>query len=136
VRKRTRARELSLQMLYQVDVRGPEALEGLDAFLAQEAPGEEEVHAFARQLVEGTLEMRQQIDEVVAAAAQNWNLRRMAVVDRNILRMAVYEMIWLKDIPAKVSINEAIEIGKRYSTQQSGSFINGILDRIRRERGL
>ena len=66
----------------------------------------------------------------------HWNLRRMALIDRNILRMAVYEMLHLKDIPAKVSINEAIEMGKRFSTQQSGAFINGILDRIRREKGL
>jgi N utilization substance protein B len=119
-----------------VDARGEEALQGVEDFLAREAPGEDEAHLFARKLLEGTLANKPGIDATIAAAAQNWNLRRMAIVDRNILRMAVYEMLHLKDIPAKVSINEAIEMGKRFSTQQSGSFINGILDRIRRERGL
>lgn len=135
MRKRTRARELALQLLYQADARGRDALD-VDAFLAREAHGNDEVCAFTRQLVEGTLEMRPQIDAIIAAAAQNWHLSRMALVDRNILRMAVYEMGYLPDIPAKVSINEAIEMGKRFSTGQSGSFINGILDRIRREHDL
>jgi transcription antitermination factor NusB len=123
-------------MLYQVDVRGDEVRADMDDFVSREAPGEPELQAFARQLLEGTLRMRARIDEIISAAAQNWNLKRMALVDRNILRMAVYEMLYAEDIPAKVSINEAIEMGKRYSTQQSGSFINGILDRIRREQGL
>jgi transcription antitermination factor NusB len=136
MRKRTRGRELALQLLYMVDARGDEALLGLDDFLRQEAPDETEAHAFARQLLSGTLDHQEEIDKAISAAAQNWNLRRMALVDRNILRMAVYEMLYLKDIPAKVSINEAIEMGKRFSTQQSGAFINGILDRIRRERDL
>ncbi len=136
MRKRTRARELALQMLYQVDARGEDAVAQLSDFLEREAPGESNMHAFVRQLFEGTLEMRPKIDEVISDAAQNWNLRRMALVDRNILRMAVYEMLFVADIPAKVSINEAIEMGKRFSTQQSGSFINGILDRIRRDQEL
>jgi transcription antitermination factor NusB len=136
VRKRTRGRELALQLLYMVDARGDEALLGVDEFLAQEAPDEAEAHEFARQLLSGTLDNQEEIDKAISGAAQNWHLRRMALVDRNILRMAVYEMLFLKDIPAKVSINEAIEMGKRFSTQQSGAFINGILDRIRRERDL
>jgi transcription antitermination factor NusB len=136
VRKRTRGRELALQLLYMVDARGDEALLGVDDFLAQEAPDETEAHEFARQLLSGTLDHQEEIDKAISGAAQNWNLRRMALVDRNVLRMAIYEMLFLKDIPAKVSINEAIELGKRFSTQQSGAFINGILDRIRRERDL
>lgn len=136
MRRRTRGRELALQLLYMVDARGEEALEGTDDFLAREAEGETEAHDFAKELLNGTLEHQKEIDDAISAAAQNWHLRRMALVDRNILRMAAYEMIYLKDIPAKVSINEAIEMGKRFSTQQSGAFINGILDRIRRERGL
>lgn len=136
MRKRTRARELALQMLYQVDARGKEALDDFGGFLEREAAGDDDVQRFARVLVDGTLEMRGDIDGVVSGAAQNWHLSRMALVDRNILRMAVYEMLYVEDIPAKVSINEAIELGKRYSTQQSGSFINGILDRIRREKEL
>lgn len=136
MRKRTRARELALQMLYQVDVRGDEVLGDAASFFEREVPGDRDLHAFARRLLEGTLEARPRIDAIITDAAQNWDLRRMALVDRNILRMAVYEMLLADDIPAKVSINEAIELGKRFSTRQSGSFINGILDRIRREQGL
>jgi transcription antitermination factor NusB len=134
VRKRTRARELALQLLYQVDARGDEVLEQAGEFLDVQSEGDEEVCRFARELLDGTLEQRGAIDEIISGAAQNWHLTRMAIIDRNILRMAVFEMLHVPDIPAKVSINEAIELGKRYSTQQSGSFINGILDRIRREQ--
>lgn len=136
MRRRTRARELALQALYQADARGEEEHDAILEFIEREAGGDEEVETFARRLFLGTMEMRPSIDEIIGAAAQNWHLRRMALVDRNVLRMAVYEMMYVADIPPKVSINEAIEMGKRYSTQQSGSFINGILDRIRRERNL
>ena len=136
MRKRTRGREIALQMLYQADARGEEAMEGAAEFLDRESEGDAEVRAFAEQLVNGTLAAKPEIDAILSAAAQNWQVRRMALVDRNILRMAVFEMTRLPDIPSKVSINEAIELGKRYSTQQSGAFINGILDRIRREKGL
>ena len=147
MRKRTRAREIALQMLSLADTRGEEALAEVDDTLRMlyklDRDGEvkaqdidEDLLHFARQLVDGTLEMRPGIDEVISNAAQNWHLSRRAIVDRNILRMAVYEMLHDKDIPAKVSINEAIELGKQFSTGQSGSFINGILDRIRREHGI
>ena len=124
-----------MQMLYQVDARGDAVLAEAAAFFDREEPDEPDLHAFARMLLEGTTEARPRIDRIITDAAQNWDLRRMALVDRNILRMAVYEMLYADDIPAKVSINEAIELGKRFSTRQSGSFINGILDRIRREQG-
>lgn len=136
MRKRTRSRELALQVLYQLDARGADAIEQMDHFLQSEEPNEIEVHEFTRKLVSGTIEAKESIDELLSAAAENWKLHRMAIVDRNILRMAVYEMLHIEEIPAKVSINEAIELGKRYSTKQSGSFINGILDRIRREQKL
>jgi transcription antitermination factor NusB len=136
VRKRTRGRELALQVLYQIDARGEEAMPVIDAFLEQEEPNSPDVHAFAKELVDGTSERRAEIDTLLSSAAENWRLARMAIVDRNILRMAIFEMLHLEEIPAKVSINEAIELGKRFSTKQSGSFINGILDRIRREKDL
>lgn len=147
MRKRTRSREIALQMLALVDTRGDECLVDMDDTLRMlyrlDRDGEtwpqdidEDLLQFARELVEGTLEMRPGIDEMISRATQNWALARMANVDRNILRMAVHEMLHVEDIPSKVSINEAIELGKRYSTKQSGSFINGILDRIRRERNL
>ena len=125
-----------MQMLYQVDARGDGVLADAAGFFDREEPNEPDLHAFARLLLEGTLEARPRIDAIITDAAQNWDLRRMALVDRNIMRMAIYEMLYADDIPAKVSINEAIELGKRFSTKQSGSFINGILDRIRREQGL
>jgi len=137
MRKRTRARELALQMLYQADARRDDEVmrTRLEDFLQRESR-DPEISGFARRLVDGTIEERARIDGIISGAAQNWQLSRMALVDRNILRMAVYEMLYVDDIPAKVSINEAIEMGKRYSTKQSGSFINGILDRVRREHGL
>ena len=146
MRKRTRARQVALQLLTLVDTRGDEALADIDDTLRMlykldrngeirtERDIDEDTLQFARKLVEGSREMRADIDKIIGNAAQNWHLSRMAILDRNILRMAVYEMLHVDDIPAKVSINEAIELGKRYSTQHSGAFINGILDRIRREQ--
>lgn len=92
---------------------------------------EREVLQFAAKLVQGTLEHRDEIDARLQSVTRNWDLRRMAVVDRNVLRMAVYELMWCDDVPHKVAINEAIEIGKKFSTANSGGFVNGILDRIR-----
>ena len=93
--------------------------------------GEREILQFATKLVEGTLERRDEIDARLQSVTRNWDLRRMAIVDRNILRMAVYELMWCDDVPHKVAINEAIELGKKFSTANSGGFVNGILDRIR-----
>ncbi|MCU0727794.1 MAG: transcription antitermination factor NusB [Planctomycetes bacterium] len=130
MRRRTRARELALQILYQVDVRGPEILEDLDSLLAAvEAP--DEVRQFARDLVTGTCGSREEADRLISEVAEHWDIGRMAIVDRNVLRLAVHEMLHCRDVPVKVAINEAIELGKRYSTGNSGAFINGILDRIR-----
>ena len=132
MRNRTRARELALQILYQVDVRKDELRDDIDAlFLDTEEP--EDVVQFARLLVDGTLASREEADALITEVAEHWDIRRMAAVDRNILRLAIHEMTSRPDIPEKVSINEAIELGKKFSTEQSGSFINGILDRIRRQ---
>ena len=106
---------------------------------AGHAPGQEpdrEAREFAARLIEGLHGHRAEIDGVIGEVAENWNIERMAAIDRNVLRIACYELLLCKDIPPKVAINEAIELGKRFSTQQSGAFINGILDRIRRERKL
>ena len=130
MKKRTRSRELALQFLYQVDLRGEEMRDQLASFVR----GEESDRAtadFAIHLAQGTLEHLAPIDELIRAVAQNWDLERMAVIDRNVLRLATYELLYRDDIPLKVSINEAIELGKRYSTQNSGGFINGILDKIK-----
>lgn len=124
-----------MQLLYETDLLGlppgEEPVESYEARLDELADGDAEVRKFVDRLVRGTLEHRQDIDAVLQAVARNWEIRRMAVVDRNILRMAVFELTWCADIPAKVSINEAIELGKKFSTANSGGFANGILDRVR-----
>lgn len=128
MKKRTRARELALQFLYQNDLVGL-GVDKADDFLREEEK-DVETRRFAKRLVEGTLDHREEVDEVIQSVAQNWNISRMAVIDRNVLRLATHELLHCPDIPPKVAINEAIEIGKRFSTQNSGAFINGILDKI------
>ena len=130
MKKRTRARELALQFLYQLDLRGTEFLDEVQTFLREEE-GDKGTREFAQHLVRGTVENQAAIDLTIREVAQNWDIERMAVIDRNVLRMATYEILHRKDIPPKVSINEAIELGKRYSTQNSGGFINGVLDKIK-----
>lgn len=135
IRRRTRAREIALQVLFQFDVRGEgyggELGKTVAQLCADETDGEGEVTVFAARLVEGTLQHRAAIDERLQSVTKNWDLRRMATVDRNVLRMAVYELAHCNDVPPKVAINEAIELGKKFSTANSGGFVNGILDRIR-----
>jgi len=131
---RTRSREIALQVLYSCDREAVTTRAQWEQTLA-DAECSPEVRAFALELVEGVLGDRARIDALIAGAADNWELSRLATVDRNILRVAVHELTARPDIPAKVSINEAIELGKRFSTAQSGAFINGILDRIRRDLG-
>ncbi len=130
MRKRTRARELALQALYQLDLRGAEVLGDIERFLS-EREAEPEVRAFARLLIDGCWQHLAELDAAIAAVAENWDIRRMAVVDRNVLRLASFELLFLDDVPPKVSINEAIDLAKRFSTADSGAFVNGILDRIR-----
>jgi len=130
VKKRSRGRELALQFLYQLDLRGPELIEETAEFLATQEP-DREAREFAARLVQGIHEHAAEIDGVIAGVAENWDIGRMAVIDRNVLRIASFELLMCKDIPPKVAINEAIELGKRYSTQNSGAFINGILDKIK-----
>ena len=130
MKKRTRARELALQFLYQLDLLGEENASRAEDFAHAEEP-DRPTTEFALLLIEGTREYRDRIDQIIRDVAQNWDLERMAVIDRNVLRLATYELLWCADIPPKVSINEAIELGKRYSTKNSGGFINGILDKIK-----
>lgn len=131
--KRRKARELALQLLYQLDVQG----EGspapyLDEFWTRH-PVDVEVRDFAEALVRGTKLHEAKIDELISQYAEHWELERMAVVDRNILREGIFEILWAGDVPPKVAINEALEVAKKFSTQESSRFINGILDRIHKE---
>ncbi len=143
--KRTRAREIALQALFCEDVlhassgghtRANTAPGAVAQDVIEHAEADSEVKDFARRLSEGVLGNVAELDGHIAGAADNWDISRLAVVDRNVLRLAIYELKSCEDIPAKVSINEAIELGKRFSTAQSGGFVNGILDRIRKDLGL
>ena len=129
MRKRTQARELALQLMYQLDLRGPEILDEIEADLRE--TGDPEVAAFAREILFGCWERRAEIDSKIEEVAKNWQLKRMAAIDRNILRLSTYELLFRDDIPPLVTINEAIEVAKKYSTKNSGPFVNGILDNIR-----
>jgi transcription antitermination factor NusB len=131
--KRRKARELALQLLYQLDLQGEASPEPyLDEFWARH-PVDREVREFALALVRGAKLHQGKIDELISQYAEHWELDRMAVVDRNILRQGIFELLWLEDVPPKVAINEALEVAKKFSTQESSRFINGILDRIHKE---
>ena len=154
---RREARERAVQFLFQYDLNPTQELdEALNQFwesqqgaaIAEEKgpaswgqavelppPSAEEaaVRLFAEPLIRGTLEHRDESDELIKKHAQNWELHRIAAVDRNILRLAIYEMLHRDDIPPVVSINEAVDIAKKFSTQDSGKFVNGILDKIKGE---
>ena len=139
MRVRTRARELALQFLFQLDFQESDFRAELDAFLDKELrgkPGSVEAKIYARALVDGVVEHRDYIDTLLHKTATNWEIKRMAGVDRNALRLGCFELLYADEIPMKVAINEAIELGKRFSTEASGAFINGILDRIRKDQGL
>lgn len=134
--QRRRGRECALQMLYRIDMTESAPEQVFRDFWAGQ-PAAEEVRRFAERLVRGVLEARDRLDGVVAESAQHWRLERMAVVDRNVLRIAVYEILYEAETPPVVAIDEAIEVAKRFGGPESGRFINGILDHVRgrAERG-
>ena len=155
--KRREARERAVQFLFQHDLNPPEQLEeALDHFwnsqqtaaivedkgdatwgqtveLPPPTADEVEMRGFADPLIRGTLQFRDEADILIKKYAQNWELHRIAAVDRNILRLAIYEMLHRDDIPPVVSINEAVDIAKKFSTRDSGKFVNGILDKVKGE---
>ena len=137
MRKRTRARECALQILYIMDITRDPAKASLEAYWAAEENGkhDDEVKSYAGEIALGVESHLAEIDSAVSRFATNWQLDRMAVVDRNILRLSCYEILYREDIPPKVSINEAVEIAKKYSGQEAGKFVNAILDKIRIEKG-
>ena len=155
--KRRESRERAVQFLFQHDLNPPENLDrALNEFwdtqraaaiAGEKGPAtwgqpvelppltaeETEMRRFADPLIRGTLEHRDAIDELIKRHAKNWEFHRIAAVDRNIMRLAIYEMLHREDIPPIVSINEAVDIAKKFSTQDSGKFVNGILDKIKGE---
>ena len=155
--KRREARERAVQFLFQHDLNPPENLDlalgqfwesqraaaiaeekgaaswGEPVELPPPTAGDEAMRLFAEPLIRGAIEHRDAIDEHIKKVAKNWDLHRIAAVDRNILRLAIYEMLYREDIPPVVSINEAVDIAKKFSTQDSGKFVNGILDKVKSE---
>lgn len=134
MRKRTHARELALMILYQTDITKSPLEESLQIFW-EEHKAEEEVRTFTISLVTGTIANLKRIDDLLNHYADNWELSRMAAVDRNILRLATYELLYVKEIPPKVSLNEAVDLAKKFGDVESGRFVNGILDRISKVEG-
>jgi len=130
---RRKARELALQALFCMDINRDMSEAMLERFCAHFQPVSN-VRGFFLRLVAGTIRLRPQIDRIIEEFSKNWEIGRMSCVDRNILRLAVFEILFCEDIPQKVSINEAIDIAKRFGTEESGAFINGILDSIRLAR--
>ncbi|GIW88468.1 MAG: hypothetical protein KatS3mg108_2792 [Isosphaeraceae bacterium] len=127
--RRSRGREVALQVLYLSEQNPEVDPQEIERFLARRLRDPKLID-YTRSLVEGVRSHLAQIDERIASVAENWRLDRMAAIDRNILRLGVYEMHYRDDIPVKVAINEALELAKRYSTAQSSRFVNGILDRL------
>lgn len=128
---RRQAREYALQMLYQMDLSGQDVREVARSFwMVNDAP--KEVREFVRRLVDGVSERLNALDELISQHSTNWKVSRMAAVDKNILRMAAFELTDCPEIPVKVTINEAVEIAKRFGSAESGAFVNGILDNIAR----
>lgn len=131
--KRRKARELALQILYGLEISKGELPRTLSDFW-ESYPCNGEVRDFATKLATGTYDNLSFVDGTLKRYTDNWDISRIAAVDRNILRFAIYELLFLEDIPPKVTINEAIEIAKKYSTADSGKFINGILDKLKNEK--
>src|SRR5580693_6446446 len=155
--KRREARERAVQFLFQYDLNTPEDLElelatfwnsqraaaiedekgpatwGEKTELPPPTVEDAETRLFSEPLIRGVLEHRDAIDEAIKKHAKNWDFHRIAAVDRNIMRLAIYEMLYRQDIPPIVSINEAVDIAKKFSTEDSGKFVNGILDKIKGE---
>jgi N utilization substance protein B len=126
---RRKGRELALQALYQIEITGDASAAAVDHFLSH-FEGSAQAKEFARRLVSGVVSQRPDIDRLIEKCTENWKLMRIAKVDLLILRMAAYELMFCPDIPLNVSLDEAIEMGKRFGTGDSGSFINGVLDQL------
>jgi len=119
-----------MQVLFYIDMRDHASLQMLESFCDNFSPPKK-VRPFLLSLVNGVLETRGEIDTLIERFSKNWEIHRMSCVDRNVMRIAVYELLYCEDIPPKVSINEAVDVGKKFGTEESGAFINGIMDSIR-----
>ena len=134
MRKRTKAREHALQILYQLDVTRAQVQQVLQDFWTVH-PAPSDVRSFASQVVQGTMQHAEEINQLIVRHADNWDITRMAIVDRNILRMGTYELLYMEEVPPKVCLNEAVELAKRFGDEESSKFVNGILDTIHKLHG-
>ena len=134
MRLRTKAREIALSLLYQIELSKIDPSSALKNYLKQ-YPQKQEVIDFSSLLVEGVRKNMDQLNSLIKKYAKNWEIGRMAVIDRNVLRLACFELLFLDDIPPKVTINEAIELAKRFGDIDSPRFVNGILDKIYKAEG-
>lgn len=125
---RRQARERALQLLFQWDIHGAGGY-WLEDFWSQH-PAAPEVREFAERLVDGVLNHREELDLLIGSCATNWKVSRMPIVDRSILRAALFELLWMPDVPAKVTVNEAIELAKEFADDETKGFVNGILDHV------
>ncbi len=126
---RRKGREAALQLLFLTDMSGSTSGRVVAHFW-EENPTDDETQEFAERLFSGTVDKLTDIDETLTQFSAHWKLHRMAAVDRNVLRLAIYELSYCSDIPAKVTLNEAIEIAKKFGSEESGAFVNGILDQV------
>ena len=130
---RRSGREAAIQFLYQYDTHRPGRLDAALTAFWKQSEEKKAVCDFAADLVRGVIEKLPEIDRKLRGLADNWDFERLAVVDRNILRLAIYEMLYRPEIPPVVSINEANEIAKKFSTAESGKFVNGLLDKVKKD---
>jgi N utilization substance protein B len=127
--RRTRGREIALQVLYQLEQNSSVDPTEVQRFIERRLH-DPKMREFARALIEGVRAHQATLDQLIGDVADNWRIDRMAAIDRNILRLGAFEILYCPEVPGKVAINEALELAKRYSTAQSSRFVNGILDRI------
>lgn len=133
MRKRTQSREWALKILYQADITGKSITTAAEDFIGGEEKPNTEIADFCRRLASGIEQNLGTIDQKICAYATNWDFKRIAVIDRNILRLGIFELMHTPDVPPKVIINEAVELAKKYGDLESSKFVNGILDNIHKK---
>ncbi len=133
MRKRTQSRELALKVLYQADIKNNPFSEIFKEFLLDEDIQDPQIRSFCQYLIEGVDKNLKTIDQLICEYATNWEFKRIAIIDRNILRLGIFELRYSSDIPPKVTINEAVELAKKYGDLDSSKFVNGILDQIHKK---
>ena len=128
---RSKARKQTLDILYEADIRGTQPLDILASRdVIEEGPDARPIREYTRELISGVSEHRRKIDELIVTYSQGWDMDRMPVIDRNILRLSIYELLWSTEVPAAVAIDEALELAQTLSTEESSKYINGVLSKI------